>query len=82
MMEFAYTNTKNRSISHKRFELNCKDHPCVSFGDHADFYSRSCLVEELVEKLKNMMSSKTYSILKNYKNKYTTRELSCKVMDQ
>ena len=36
MAEFAYNNTKNASIGHTPFELNCGYHPCISYEEDLD----------------------------------------------
>lgn len=56
MTEFAYTNAKNRSISHIMFELNYGYYFCVYFKDNINLYSKSHSVDKLIRKLKNLIS--------------------------
>ena len=53
MAEFAYNNTKNTSIGHTLFKLDCGYHPKVFFEEdvdpHSKYYSTNKLVEELKE---------------------------------
>lgn len=55
IVEFMYNNAKNTYISYTPFELNCGHHPYVFFQDDANFYSKSCLADELVKELKDLM---------------------------
>ncbi len=55
MAEFAYNNTKNTSIGHISFELNCGYHPRVSFEEDVDLRSRSRSANELTEELRELM---------------------------
>ncbi len=36
MAEFTYNNTKNVSIGHTSFELNCGYHPHISYNEDID----------------------------------------------
>lgn len=56
MAEFAYNNTKNASIGHILFKLNCGYRSQAFFEDDANPCSRSCLVQELAQELKNLIS--------------------------
>ena len=56
MAEFVYNNTKNDSIGHTPFELNCGYHSCVSFKEDTDLCSRSKTVDELSAKLQELMT--------------------------
>ena len=56
MAEFTYNNTKNASISHMPFKLNCCYHPQVFFEDNIYPCSRSCSANKLVKKLKELMN--------------------------
>ena len=51
MAEFAYNNTKNVSIDHIFFKLNCGYHPCVSYKKDLDPHSKSKIAEKLSFKL-------------------------------
>ncbi len=55
MAEFAYNNTKNASIGHTPFELNCGYHPRVSFEEYVDLRLRSRSANELAEELRELM---------------------------
>lgn len=55
MAEFAYNNSKNASIVHMFFELKHGYNPYVFFEDEVDFYSKSCLANELTKKLRKLM---------------------------
>ena len=54
--EFTYNNARNASISHIHFELNCGYHPCVSYKEDIDPYSKSKLADDLVSELKELMA--------------------------
>ena len=55
MAKFAYNNTKNASIDHMLFELNCGFHPQVSFKDEVDLRPKSCSADELAKELKKLI---------------------------
>ena len=57
MAEFAYNNTKHASMGYMPFELNCGYHSRISYKENVDPYSRSKAVDELTEKLKNLMAT-------------------------
>ena len=57
MVEFAYNNAKNASIGYTPFEFNCGYHLCVSYKENIDSHSRSKEIDELTEKLKNLMAA-------------------------
>lgn len=39
IIDFAYNNTKNASISYTPFELNCGYYPHMFFQENIDFFS-------------------------------------------
>ena len=55
MAEFAYNNAKNASTSHTPFKLKCGFYLQVSFKDDVDPRSRFCSINELANKLKELM---------------------------
>ena len=55
MVEFAYNNTRNASISHMPFKLNCSYHPRVSYEEDVDPRSQSKSADELSAKHKEVM---------------------------
>ena len=55
MVEFAYNNSKNASTGHTPFELNCGYHTRTSYKEKVDPYSQSKSVDELSEKLRELM---------------------------
>ena len=55
MAEFAYNNAINTSTGHNPFKLNYGYHPRVSFKDDVNPHSRSCSVDKLAEKLRELM---------------------------
>ena len=56
MVEFAYNNAKNASISHTFFELNCGYHLWVSYKEDLDPCLNSKTAEELSFELQNLMA--------------------------
>ena len=67
MAEFTYNNIKNANIGHTLFELNYGYHSYVFFDNDANPCSKSCLVEELAKKLRNLMSNCQQNLLYNQK---------------
>ena len=57
MIEFAYNNAKYASKRYIPFKLNCRYQPRVSYEKNIDPYSRSKAVDELTEKLRNLMAA-------------------------
>lgn len=55
MAKFAYNNAKNTSISHTLFELNCGNHPNVSYKKDINPCFKTKSVNKLVTKLKILM---------------------------
>ena len=55
MVEFAYNNAKNANIGQTSFKLNCGYHPRVFFKEDVDPRSRSRSVNELADKLRELM---------------------------
>ena len=55
MAEFAYNNTKNASIGHTPFELNCGSHPRMSYKDDVDLCSKSKLADDLSAELRELI---------------------------
>ena len=56
MAEFAYHNAKNASTGHTLFELNCGNHPRVSFEEDTDPRSQSKTADELSAELQELMT--------------------------
>ena len=56
MAEFAYNNAKNSSTGNTPFELNYGYHPCVFFEEDTDPRSRSKSADELLAKLRDLMT--------------------------
>ena len=55
MAKFAYNNTKNASIGHTPFELNCGYHLRMSYEEEVDSHSKSKSADELSVELKKLM---------------------------
>ena len=55
MVEFVYNNSKNASIGHMPFELNCGYHPRVSYEEEVDLRSQSKSADKLSEELRELM---------------------------
>ena len=55
MAELAYNNTKNASIGHTPFELNCGYHPWMLYKEDVDFRSQSKSPDELSAELRELM---------------------------
>ena len=55
MVEFAYNNAKNASTNYTSFELNCGYHPCVSYEENLDPYSKSKTIKKLFFELQDLM---------------------------
>ena len=55
MAEFAYNNTKNTSIGHTPFELNCGYHPRILYKEDVDSHLQSKSADELLAKLRELM---------------------------
>ena len=56
MAEFAYNNSKNASMGHTPFELNCGYYPRVSFENKCDARSRSFSAKGLAMELKELIN--------------------------
>lgn len=56
MVEFAYNNTKNTSISYTPFELNCSFHLRVFYKKNVNFCSQSKTSNQLATELQNLIS--------------------------
>ena len=56
MTKFVYNNAKNTNTSNITFELNSGYQPCIFFENNTDLHSKSCSIEELIKKLKNLIS--------------------------
>ena len=56
MTKFTYDNTKNTSTMYMWFKPNCKYHLRVSYQETIDLRSRLKAADELVDKLRNLMS--------------------------
>ncbi len=52
---YAYNNTKNTSISHTPFKLNCNYHTKILFEDKANPHLRSCSTNKLAKKLRELI---------------------------
>ena len=57
MMEFAYNNAKNASISYRFFNLNYRNFPCISYEKDFDLCLKSKTAEELSSKLQNRIKA-------------------------
>ncbi len=55
MAKFVYNNAKNTSIGYILFKLNCDYHLRMMFEDKVDPHSRSCSVNKLAEKLRELI---------------------------
>ena len=55
MAEFAYNNSKNTSIGHRPFELNCDYHPWMSYKEDVNPRSQSKSAGKLSEKLRELI---------------------------
>ncbi len=55
MAKFAYNNTKNISIGHTLFELNCGYHPKVSWKKDVNICLKFCSADKLVEELREQI---------------------------
>ena len=55
MAEFAYNNSKNASIGHMLFELNCGYHPQISYKEEVNPRSQSKSADELSEELRELI---------------------------
>ena len=53
--EFAYNNTKNASIGHTPFELNCGYHPQMSYEEDVNSRSQSKSADKLSVELRELM---------------------------
>lgn len=51
MAKFAYNNSKNASIGHMPFELNCNYHPCVLYKEDINSWSKSQVANKLLDEL-------------------------------
>lgn len=71
-MNFAYNNAKNMSTSHILFKLNYEYHLHILSENDTDPCLKSYSAKKLIKKLRYLLSftSKIYSILRNYNNKY------------
>ena len=56
MAEFAYNNAKNANTGQTPFELNCGNHPCVSFKKDTNPRSQSKTADKLLAKLWELMT--------------------------
>ena len=57
IVEFAYNNIKNASISYTLFELNCKYHFCIFYKKNFYPHSKSKTTEELFFKLWKLITN-------------------------
>ena len=73
--KFAYKNTKNASIGHTPFELNCTYHPKILYEEEVDPYFKSKSVDELSAKLRELM-------IVCQKNLYHAQELQKRANDK
>ena len=53
--EFVYNNAKLPSMGYTPFELNCRQHPCISYKEDINPRSRFKAADELTQKLRNLM---------------------------
>ena len=75
MTKFAYNNTKNASIDHMLFELNCGYHPQMSYKEDINPCSQSKLADELSAELRELM-------IVYRKNLYHAQELQKQAHDK
>ena len=55
MAKFAYNNTKNASIGHTPFKLNCGYYPRVLFKEDVNPHSKSCSADKLAGELRKLI---------------------------
>ena len=55
MAKFAYNNAKHASTRYTRFELNYGYYSCISYKENIDPRSKSKVVDELIEELRNLI---------------------------
>ena len=55
IVEFAYNNSKNASMDHTPFKLNCGYYFWISYEEKVNLRSQSKLVDKLSEKLRKLM---------------------------
>ena len=55
MAAFAYNNAKNASTGYILFKFNCRFYTQVLFKEDVNPYSKSYLVNKLVDKLKELI---------------------------
>ena len=63
MGEFAYNNSKNPSMGHTPFKLNCGYYPWVSFKNKCNACSRSFLANRLAIELRKLMNDCRQNLL-------------------
>ena len=56
ILQFAYNNSKNASMGHISFELNCGYYPCVFFKDKCNTCFRSFLAKGLAVEFEKLMN--------------------------
>ena len=56
MVEFAYNNAKNASISYTPFELNFGYYPRISYEENLDLRLKSRTAEELSSELRELIT--------------------------
>ena len=75
MAKFAYNNSKNASIGHMFFKLNCSYQPRILYKEEVDYRSQSKSLDELAEELKEL-------IIVCCENLYHTQELQKQAHDK
>ena len=55
MVEFAYNNSKNASMGHTPFELNCGYHLWMSYKEEVDPHSQLKSADKLSQKLRELI---------------------------
>ena len=75
MAEFAYNNTKNASIEHTSFKLNCGYHSQMLYDDKVNPRSQSKLADKLLAELGEL-------IIVCHENLYHTQELQKRAHDK
>ena len=75
MAEFIYNNTKNASIGHTYFQLNCGYQPRISIEEDVDCRLKSLFANKLAKELKKLIE--VY-----YRNLLYIQELQKKAHDQ
>ena len=84
MVKFIYNNVNNAATKYIFFELNYRYYFYILFKINTNLYFKFELIDELDDKLKNLIPifTKIFTILKNFKNKFKIKALSIKAISQ